>query len=69
MTLDLGIIDDRDDLAAAVRMLAHGTALRRRLDIVRSGIVEQEEWLRTDARCSWIAVDMRAHRGGILRVQ
>ncbi len=41
--LDLAVIDDGHGLEAAVRMLAHAAPLGRRLEVVGTGVVEQQE--------------------------
>jgi hypothetical protein len=46
--LHLTVINDRHSLEPAMRMLAYAATLRRRLEIVRTGIVEQQE--RADVR-------------------
>src|SRR3546814_10884450 len=42
--LDLAVIDDGDGLETAMRMLADAAPLLRWFEIVRPGIVEQQEW-------------------------
>jgi hypothetical protein len=58
--LDLAVIDDGDRLEPAMGMLADPTARGGRLEIVRPGIVEQQE--RADLRAERIVGKERADR-------
>src|SRR3546814_3765329 len=60
LVLHLAVIDDRHRLEAAMRMLAHAATLRRRLEVMRTGIVEQQE--RADVLAKVVVRKERADR-------
>src|SRR5690606_41886138 len=57
--LDFALIDDRDGFETAMRMLADAAPLRRRFEMIRPAVVQQQE--RTDVCAEAVIRKERAH--------
>ncbi|MNP58073.1 hypothetical protein D3C76_1529530 [compost metagenome] len=61
--LQFALVDDGHRLEAAVRMLADATALRARREVMRTGMVEQQE--RADVLAEVVVGEQRAYREAV----